>query len=155
MYLMPHQTATLYVSHWICTWGISMYTHTYVRSRCTSSGEGGVEYRGRVEYRGTCTCVSTSHVASEDWVRKSCSGTSLIRTPWNEDTSINRTHLAVPNTCLLWPLKKSGHLTNTDTFFRSKGVQIREIPLYTCTYDTQSMKFPLAQWRWKNTHVLF
>ena len=26
---------------------------------------------------------------------------------------------------------KSGHLTNKDTFFHPKGVQIREVPLYT------------------------
>ena len=35
-----------------------------------------------------------------------------------------RTHLAVPNTPL-----KSGHLTNRDTFFCPKCVQIREVPL--------------------------
>ena len=38
--------------------------------------------------------------------------------PSNGDTSINRTHLTVPNTLfgILHPLK-SGHLTNEDTFF--------------------------------------
>ena len=52
-------------------------------------------------------------------------------TPWNKDTSINRTLFAVSNATFVYNLtpEKSGHLTNQDTFFYPKGVQIREVPL--------------------------
>ena len=46
--------------------------------------------------------------------------------PLNEDTSINRTHFAVPNTQCLYIILKSGHLTKWDTFFCPKVVQVRE-----------------------------
>ena len=39
--------------------------------------------------------------------------TLLIRTHWNEDTSINRAHFTVTN--ILFVTLKSGHLTNEDT----------------------------------------
>ena len=57
----------------------------------------------------------------------------LIRTPWNEDISISRTHLAAP-VCVHYNPWKSGHLTNQDTFFCRKGVWVREVPLCIFLY---------------------
>ena len=37
------------------------------------------------------------------------SGTPLIRTPWNEDTSINRTLFAVPNAMFVYNLTRTPH----------------------------------------------
>ena len=86
-----------------------------------------------VDWRVVCSCITQLEEKSNWELLK-------IRTPWNEDTLINRIHLAVQNTLSQTPclctyiarlqFLKSGHLTNKDTFFCPKGVQIREVPLY-------------------------
>ena len=54
----------------------------------------------------------------------------LIQDVLNEDTSINRTHFAVPNTLFVYiTTLKSGHLTNRDTLFCPKCVHIKGVPL--------------------------
>ena len=61
--------------------------------------------------------------------RSVCSGTPYSGHLEMRTSHIERTHLAVS----LRPLK-SGHLTNQDTFFCPKAVQIREIStIHTCT----------------------
>ena len=65
---------------------------------------------------------------SQDWQPCRACIMVVIRTSWNEDSSINRTHLVVPNTLSVQPLD-SGRLTDKDTFC-PKGVHIGEVPLY-------------------------
>ena len=48
-----------------------------------------------------------------------------------KDTMINRTHFAIPFVYIM----KSGHLSNKDTFFCHKGVQIREVPPYLVRFQ--------------------
>ena len=58
---------------------------------------------------------------------------AFYRTPWNDDTFGCTKHPVCM--CTPQPLK-SGHLTNQDTVFCPKGVQIRDTDMYVPLYHT-------------------